>query len=112
MLVAYILVTTMVTQQKQVTAVTLGYTVNVKKKHLALGLVHRGTVFEKVIVSSNIFFSFLTYLAFVWDVLKLIHRKAKGYSNTLPCNKSEGRCKNHRNSCPDLEFCQGPLAVI
>lgn len=112
MLVAYILVTTMVTQQKQVTAVTLGHTVNVIKKHLALGLVHRGTVFEKVIVSSNIFFSFLTYLAFVWDVLKLIHRKAKGYSNTLPCNKSEGRCKNHRNSCPDLEFCQGPLAVI
>ena len=56
MLVACILVTTMVTQQQQVTAVTLGHTVNVKKKHLALGLVHRGTVFEKVIVSSNIFF--------------------------------------------------------
>lgn len=83
----------------------LGPPVNFKQKHLPLGLIDSiKTFFWKSDCFFQYFFSFLNYLALVWDILKLTHRKAKGYSSIHPCNESKSGYKNHRSNYPNLEF--------
>lgn len=81
---------------------TLGLIVNVKQKHLALGLVHSGDVFLNVIVYSNVVFPFLNCLAFVWDILKLAYRKANGYYNPLTNNKPKEDVRTPEAAAPTL----------
>lgn len=71
---------------------TVAHIVNVKQLHL-----------KKMIASSNIFFPFLSYLAFVWNIFKLIYRKAKGDSNPLIFSKPRENVRMSDAAAPTLD---------
>lgn len=89
-------------RRQQVIAIDFGPYCQCQTKTLSSGIGTQWGFFKNVIVYSNVLFPFLNCLAFVWDILKLTYRKAKGYYNPLTDNKPKEDVRTPEAAAPNL----------